>query len=407
MIAPNKLRAFLVSFLVLKETTKESKHKSRAFDKIPPMTETLPQTICEFLTQTGAQVQFYDMGRRVVEIANDDMLAIERQQMPYPQPFLRSAWLGVLFHYDDADAQAETDSHQIWFLKFPLDEKGLLSQDARNDFLRRIIETLAEKTLAQHTAKNGEEEHNTAPDMPEDNPHGFTPRDDRMASFHAKIAKKLGQPPSHFYAHAADYFTGSAGFEQWNFVGLQGIADVAVRLDENENLNTIIKAIPQLPITPFAALCGCLENEVIDPDLSTVLGIRLVHELHEKDVASAANNAAAAIRGMSHGNDQQTLIKALQSTLDTDVGHNVEVLATIAGRAWQCLEDTSTRRAFLLSLARCDAGQGAFNNIMADLMFMPGLRKPLLDELRALQDTDICSAQQTEVISQFFQSLQT
>ena len=379
-----------------------------------PETKALPQTICEFLLQSGAQIQFYDMGRRLVEISNEDMLAIERQQMPYPQPFLRSAWLGVLFYYndDDADSQSETSNHQIWFLKFPLDEKGLLSQDARNDFLRRILETLAEQTLAKLNAEGDtNDDTQSVPDMPEDNPHGFTPRDDRMASFHAKIAKKLGQAPSQYYAHACDYFTGSAGFEQWNFVGLQGIADVAVRLDENDNLNTIIKAIPQLPITPFAALCSCLESEAIAPDLSTVLGIRLEHELQEKDADNAANNAAnsaaATIRGMSHGNDQQTLIKALQSTLDTDIGHNVEVLATIAGRAWQCLEDTDTRRAFLLSLARCDAGQGAFNNIMADLMFMPGLRKPLLDALRALQDSDNCSAQQAEVISQFFQSLQT
>lgn len=391
----------------------ESKHKSRPFDKILPMTDTnnIPQTICEFLTQTGAQVHFYDMGRRVVEISNDDMLAIEHQQMPYPQPFLRSAWLGVLFYYDDPDADTETNNHQIWFLKFPLDEKGLLNQDARNDFLRRIIETLAEQTLAKHNAETGEErkfsQQNAAPDMPEDNPHGFTPREDRMASFHAKIAKKLGQSPSQYYPHAADYFTGSAGFEQWNFVGLQGIADVAARLDEDNNLATLIKAIPQLPITPFAALCSCLENETIAPDLSAALGARLEHDLHEADTNTAANSVAAAIRGLSHGSDQQALIKTLRATLNTDTGHNVEVLATIAGRAWQCLEDAEIRRAFLQSLARCEAGQGAFDNIMADLMFIPGLRKALLDELRNLRDDAECTTQQASVIDSFFQSLQT
>ena len=377
------------------------------------MTETLPQTICEFLSQTGAQVQFYDMGRRVIEISNDDMLAIERQQIPYPQPFLRSAWLGVLFHYDEAD------SHQIWFLKFPLDEQGLLSQDARNDFLRRIIETLAERTLAQHNAKLNAESGDTgglsqhspdqtaAPDMPEDNPHGFTPRDDRMASFHAKIAKKLGQPPSQYYAHAFDYFTGHNGFEQWNFVGLQGIADVAARLDENNNLSTLIMAVPQLPITPFAALCGCLENEAIDPALSAALASRIEHALQEGDATTVANDVAAGLRGLSHGLDQATLIKALSAVLDTDLGHHVEVLATIAGRAWQCLQQPETRRAFLSSLARCDAGQGAFDNIMADLMFVPGLRKPLLEELHALRDAADCSSPQAEVIDRFFQSLKT
>jgi hypothetical protein len=341
------------------------------------------------------------MGRRVVEIPSDELLAIERQQQAYPQPFLRSAWLGVVFYYDDESSTAEaTDNHQIWFLKFPLDEQGLLNQVARDDFLRRMIERLA----AQMTQQDSDR---TAPDMPEDNPHGFTPREDRMASFHAKIAKKLGQAPSQFYAHAADYFTGDTGFEQWNFVGLQGIADVAARLDENDNLATLIKAIPHLPITPFAALCSCLENEVIDADLSAVLSSRLEHALQEGDADARANITAAAIRGLSHGRDQDALIKAIHSTLDSDSGHNVEVLATIAGRAWQSLAQNDIRRAFLHNLAHCDAGQRAFNHIMADLMFMPGLRKPLLDELRSLRDSPDCDTQQATVIDQFFDSLQT
>ncbi|MDT8385271.1 MAG: DUF3549 family protein [Gammaproteobacteria bacterium] len=380
-------------------------------------TDILPQTLCEFLSQTGAQIQFYDIGRRVVEITHDDMLAIEHQQRPYPQPFLRHAWLGVLFHYDDdnndAEAKPASDSHQIWFLKFPLDEQGLLSQDARNDFLRRIIETLAEQTLAQHNARlaatAGDSAKPTAPDMPEDNPHGFTPRDDRMASFHAKIARKLGLGSSQYYSHAADYFTGRTGFEQWNFVGLQGIADVAARLDEGDNLNTLIKAIPQLPITPFAALCSCLENEAIAPPLSAALRLRLAHDL-QHDEAVAATGVAAALRGLSHGQDQQALDDALRATLcstpASDIGRHVEVLATIAGRAWHRLEQADIARAFLLNLARCDAGQTAFDNIMADLMFIPGLRKPLLDALRRLREDNECSSQEAAIIDRFFQSLQ-
>jgi len=403
-------------------------HSARTFVKIPAMTDkttdkttvktSLPQTLCEFLQQTGATAHFYDMGRRVVEIPADEMLAIENQQKPYPQPFLRSAFLGVLFYYNDVDTK--TESHQIWFLKFPLDEQGLLIQDARNDFLRRMIERLAEQTLAKHALENSENkesaETNTdnpplevPKDVPEDNPHGFTPRDDRMASFHAIIAKKLNQSPSQYYTHAADYFTGNTGFEQWNFVGLQGIADVAARLDEKNNAST------QLPITPFAALCSCLENEAIDSDISTALGIRLEHALQngtpenapESDGVAAANIVAAVIRGLSHSDDQSILLVAIDSTLENEAGNNVEVLATIAGRAWQCLEDTETRRAFLQSLARCNAGQGAFDNIMADLMFIPGLRKPLLTELRHLLDSNNCSTAQTSIINRFLQSLQT
>jgi hypothetical protein len=357
------------------------------------MTDTaaFPQTLTEFLQQTGAEVHVYDLGRRVVEIPVEDMLAIERQQMPYPQPFLRSASLGILFYYlDDA---GNSKDQQIWFLKFPLDEQGLLNQVARDDFLRRIIEQLADQLSRPE---------NEAPTMPEDNPHGFTPREDRMACFHAKIAKQLGHAPSQYCAHALEYFSGSAGFEQWNFVGLQGIADVAARLDEDDNLATIINAIPHLPATPLAALCSCLENEAIDPELGKVLGTRLQHALQESDT----NTVAAVIRGLSHGSDQSILNKAIYSTLETENGVNVEVLATIAGRAWQSLQDSNIRRAFLQSLSRCEAGQRAFDHIMADLMFMPGLRQPLLDELRSLGDADDCLAQQAEVIDHFFQSLQ-
>ncbi len=360
-----------------------------------------PQTLSELLQQAGAQVQFYDMGRRLVKIPDADMLAIERQQQAYPQPFLRSASLGVLFYYEDDDG-ASSDQ-QIWFLKFPLDEQGLLQQAARDDFLRRMVERLAEQTLARHDPKTTK----NPPDMPEDNPHGFTPREDRMACFHARVAKQLGQPASQFYAHAVDYFTGSNGFEQWNFVGLQGIADVATRLDENDNLTTLIKAIPQLPLTPFAALCSCLENEIIDPALSAALSARITTALQEADTNIAANTVAAAIRGLSYGSDQRAFVTALHAVLNSNNGCNVEVLATIAGRAWHCLEQDDIRRAFLCNLALCDAGQGAFDNIMADLMFIPGLRQPLLDELHSLRDAGHCTQPQTDVINHFFQSLQT
>ncbi len=384
-------------------STQTDQQNAHTFDKIAPMTDRnpLPQTLSEFLQQTGALVQFYDMGRRLVEIPAADMLAIERQQQAYPQPFLRSASLAVLFYYENSDAT--NSDQQIWFLKFPLDEQGLLQQAARDDFLRRMVERLAEQALAKHNPESTQ----SPPNMPEDNPHGFTPREDRMACFHARVAKQLGQPASQFYAHAADYFTGSNGFEQWNFVGLQGIADVATRLDENDNLATLIKAIPQLPITPFAALCSCLENEIIDPALSAALSARITTALQETDADIAANTVAAAIRGLSHGSDQQTLITALHSVLGGNSGRNVEVLATIAGRAWQCLAQEDIRRAFLCNLALCDAGQGAFDNIMADLMFMPGLRQPLLDELHNLRDTDNCTQPQTDVINHFFRSLQT
>ena len=133
-------------------------------------------TICDFLEQGGARVNIFDMGRRVVEIPLDVMRRFESTETPYPQPFLQSAWLGILFQYP----HAKVNSQNIWFVKLPLDEQGLLKQAARDDFLRHVIKQLDE-TLNEKSDIEPRQQ------MPEDNPHGFTPREDRMAMFHAKV----------------------------------------------------------------------------------------------------------------------------------------------------------------------------------------------------------------------------
>jgi hypothetical protein len=247
-------------------------------------------TICDFLEQGGAQVSFFDMGRRVVEIPLDVMRSFESAETPYPQPFLQHAWLGIVFQYPNsiADSQAtSTNPHNIWFVKLPLDEQGLLQQAARDDFLRHILKSLDEtlknsndKTLQQQTV--------------DDNPHGFTPREDRMAVFHAKISKQSEDPPSQFYTHARDYFAGTAGFEQWNFVGLQGIADVVARLGDKNNMQILVEAIPQIPATPFSALCGCLESVEINAAITQEIAARITKEIENNDVVLVATG----IRGL-------------------------------------------------------------------------------------------------------------
>ena len=357
-------------------------------------------TISEFLEQTGARISFFDMGRRVIEIPRDDILAFEQAHLSYPQPFQQSAWLGILFYYENETNNNET--HNIWFLKFPLDERGLLQQAARDDFLRQTFKMLGEsltQPISNQTSNNDSD----------DNPHGFTPREDRMASFHAKIAKQLGLTPSQHYKHATEYFSGKLsaddystdknGFDQWNFVGLQGIADVASRLDEDTNEANVILAIPQLPATPFAALCGCLENENISTELSKALANRIEKALIEDD----ATIVAAGLRGLSYSQDNNIVAQVLQSTLSKPTGKHVEVLAAIAGRAWQFLDEAATCQLFLESLSRCEVGQGAFDGILSDLLFMPTLRDKLLDSLRNPDRSEHLAS----AIGSFFRSVQT
>ena len=329
-------------------------------------------TICDFLEQGGAQVSIFDMGRRVVEIPLDIMRRFESAETPYPQPFLQAAWLGILFQYPHANV----NSQNIWFVKLPLDEQGLLQQAARDDFLRHVIKQLDE-TLNEKLDIEPRQQ------IPEDNPHGFTPREDRMAVFHAKIAKQTGDPASQFYAHARDYFAGKPGYEQWSFVGLQGIADVVARLDEENsdgesNAQTLAQAIPHIPTTPFAALCSCLENIALDKTLTQAIAKRINKALEDENPVEVA----AGIRGLSHSTDQDTVTTTIQSALKNPTGRNVEVLAAIAGRAWETLEDSALRYSFLENLALCEAGQQAFDGIMADLLFLPGLRQLIKEDFR-------------------------
>lgn len=327
-----------------------------------------PLTICDVLLQSGAQVTFFDMGRRVVEIPLETIRRFENADIPYPQPFLRQAWLGILLDYSNSPQEEKhgardndnPDPGNIWFIKFPVDEQGLLLLAARDDFLRRLLETMAMAA-------------NPGASSIEDNPYGFTPREDKMAIFHAKISRLLGEPPSQFYAHAHDYFSGQTGFDQWNFVGLQGIADVAARLDEDDNTHILANAIAHLPAIPFAALCSCLEHFVPDNLLTREIASRIDKATKEAD----ANIVAAGIRGLSSSGDPEILSTILHAVLSHPVGKNVEVLAAIAGRCWQILENSELRLLFLETLASCEAGQQAFDSILADLLFMPGLRQSL------------------------------
>ena len=358
-----------------------------------------PLTICDFLEQGGAQVSFFDMGRRVVEIPLDIMRRFESAETPYPQPFLQSAWLGILFQYPQTTANGQTapgNPDNIWFVKLPLDEQGLLQQAARDDFLRHVIKQLDE-TLNEALDKESQQP------TPDDNPHGFTPREDRMAVFHAKISKKTGDPASQFYAHARDYFAGNPGYEQWNFVGLQGIADVVARLDEENsdsesNAQILAQAIPHIPTTPFAALCSCLENNALDKILTQTIAERINKALKDEN----AVEVAAGIRGLSYSTDRNTVIATIQSVLDSPTGRNVEVLAAIGGRAWETLENSALRFCFLENLALCEAGQQAFDGIMADLLFLPGLRQFIKEDFRNPERSE----QLATAIGTFYQSVQ-
>lgn len=344
------------------------------------MTTTL--SLYDFLDQIGTQPRFFSLGRHITEIPRERFMAFENANEPWPQPFQQAAWLGILFN------DTQTDEPHLWFLRFPLDEQGLLVQAARDEFLRRIIDSAGQ---ADTTSGNSE-------DQLGDNPFGFKPNEAQMASLHACIAHTQGQRPSPQYAHALEYFRGEQGFEQWQFVGLQGIADVAVRHAEHTAL--LADAIPQLPAEPFNVLCGCLENETLGDELVDSIAQRLQTKLasHTPDPVLIA----ATLRGLSHGGNREKVIAATRAALDSEPGSHPEILAAIAGRAWETLYDNALRARFLQRLA--ESGQRAFDSILADLLFLPVLRNLLLADIRGSQQPQEVQQAVTAFIQRFTQN---
>lgn len=322
-------------------------------------------TLIEFLQATGARVRIYDLGRRVVRISKDQFLKFEETRLPYPQPLQNHAWFGLSML-----DRAVSDEPVIWFLRLPLDEQGKLVQASRDYFIHRLLEVALEKQTGEHAEA----------DAFKDNPYIFKPKEDRMAVFHAKLARDLGRPPSRYYEHSLDYFSGIPGWDQWSFVGYQGIADVAARVDDAAISDLLIQAIPRLPQTPLTALCHCLENESLALPLSRALLNRLQAELAaaEPDLAVVTS----LVRGLSRSISATTRERMFGLVMDSPYATHIELLTAISGRAWELLQKPEHASRYLEALAHSAAGQSAFNHCLSDLLAMPGLRTPLLQAVR-------------------------
>lgn len=325
-------------------------------------------TLTEFLENTGARLHFFDLGRRVESLSRDDFLAFEKAEQPYPYPMQSKAWFAVV-----QERATDLSEPLIWFMRFDLDEQAKLVQATRDYFLHRFIEIANEKP---EQADLGQ--------ALEDNPYVFKPREDKMANLHACLGQALQREPSQFFAHAQEYFAGLPGWDQWQFVGYQGIAELAARCDETKVAEQLCAALPQLPEEPLIALCQCLENHPLPDALSTALTERLQASLAEnKPPALIAN----LLRGLAKAPAAQAQ-SAVQAVLNHDGASDPEVLAAVGGRLWETLGDADTAKAYLAVLAGDGVEQAIFNHCLADLLRLPSLQGSLLALLRDPQRSD-------------------
>jgi hypothetical protein len=307
----------------------------------------------------------------------------------YPQPLQQQAWFALVLQGEENPGASDP---LIWFLRFPLDEQGKLLQAARDDFMLQLIEHLSP---AQSIEQNREIE-NTL----EQSPYAFQPKQERLAAFHARLTVELNQAPSRYYEHARHYFDGELGWDQWSFIGYQGIADVAARYACDENSERIASSIPRLPPAPLEALCHCLENESIPPLISRALLQRTDEAL--KHPSPDPQVVTAVLRGISRSNASEHRRQAAGLVLDHPIAQRSDVLAALAGRLWEELCDETLCSRFLERLARNDQGQTFFDQILSDLLYLPDTRKCLLKRLRDPARSDALG----HAIGSFFSRIQ-
>ncbi len=326
-------------------------------------------TLTELLETSGFQPSYFDMGRRVNPIDRAAFLDFECTRSPYPLPLQQQAWFAVLLAEPD-NPQGEVS---IWFLHLPLDEQCKLQQAVRDDLLQRLLEVTGRNLQA---AEKGEQLQAAL----QDNPYAFTPKQERLAVFHAKVNRLLNRPPSRFYAHARSYFCGEIGWDQWPFLGYQGIADLGARFDLEDTSQQLAAAIPQLPGAPLEALCHCLENERVTDEIATALLERMESALNEEEIDLQL--ITAAIRGSSQARSPEIRQRLIERVLQAPCATHSEILAAIAGRAWEGLQETAICRLFLERLAENQEGQALFNQLLSDLMFLPDTRPQVLAGVR-------------------------
>lgn len=331
------------------------------------------QTLSQLLTNSGCEYKIFDLGRRILPISTSLFSNVELSQQAYPYPLQRQANLAIAYWNEEKQPW-------IWFLKFPLDERGQLKQSDIGNFIKYVVEAMGTrlgKTLSE------EQQQKLA-----NNPYTFKPTEDKMAMFHSQIRSMLAMPTSQYYEHAQHYFSGDLGWNNWQTVGLQGITDMCARLSRNQNGVIIRKALVHLPNEPKYALLGALEHVALPEKLASKLDQLIDEEINSSNpdlFLLAAYSRALA------GAKQPTLDKVIRRILTSSRLSHQEVLIAIAGRCWQSLESTELAQQYLLRLAQT-GNQTLFNQVFADLVMVPSLRMVLLPLLHSNPSEELANA---------------
>ncbi|RTZ15389.1 DUF3549 family protein [Vibrio aquaticus] len=330
-------------------------------------------TLTELLNNSDCQYQVFDLGRRIKTIDAKTFADAEKGQLPYPYPMQRKAHIAIAYWNKEQQPW-------IWFLKFELDERGLLKQSDIGNFLKYVIEA-----MGTHISQNMTEEQQ---EKLSNNPYTFKPAEDKMAVFHSQIRASLDLPCSQYYEHAQHYFSGGLEWDKWQAVGLQGVTDICARLGQEQNGVNLRKALKHLPNEPLYALLGALEHSDLSDKLAKALA-----DLATQQIDSSEPDLfflSALTRALS-GAPKDVATPIVNAILASPRLSHQEVLIGIAGRSWHWLSDATIAEQFLLRLAQT-GNQNLFNQLFADLVMLPELRMVLLPLLHSSPSEELAQA---------------
>lgn len=348
------------------------------------------ESLSDLFDLVDCHVTYYDVGRHISKITPQQAIQFDKKQQPYPYGFRKHAWLACVLAEKEAKSEAV-----IWFLHMPLDETGCLNLGTRDHFIKTIVD----KIMNKGTEKGLNE-------ALEDNPYAFKPDQERLASFHAILARDLKQAPSSFYGAFLTYLDSNDLDDEsiWSTLGYQGIADFAARLEEPNNTQRCIKALTKGPNEVIFPLCHALEHSLQKDDVVTVV----CQKLSEPDMS--AIHASHWIRAISRNKFPQALFIPL-FTLLGDISHctddQLELIASLVAKCPHWITgQPQLLRIILEKLAHREDGLLGFKHIVTDLTQQPETRDRCWEVLRAPQASPVLQQAVGSLFSQSSTTLQ-
>ncbi len=315
-------------------------------------------SISEFLLHAQTEYHVFDMGRTIRSIESQTFLNIENASEAAPYPRQQHAWFGIIFF-----SRQLSREHYIWFVKLPLDEKGLVISATRNHFLQIITDALGAQ-LEYNKAAQGR--------LPE-NPYTFVPNQQQLADFNSISRNVLQLPPSEYYSPAVLYFAQPQAHD-WQNVALQGIADIAASVRRREGAQLITENITKVAPQVQQALMSSLENYALDKDTSQCLIDHAQQRFNEPQ------QIQWTLRALSQSVANTVVNSFIQRVLDSQHGKTPEIMLLIAARHWPCLQNEQILRQYINQLADIDIELCA--DLYSDLVQIPSIRPTMLSVIR-------------------------